>query len=191
VLTPVATAAAASTTPDPAASLASAAKKRSASSRRRAQRVRHLRHEVVHARRRALHAAHELGIHPRFRRSERHTSAPGYLRWMVRHWRRLGHRWRRQLRRQLEAPPGVISGLRCIHRYEGAMTSVNPAGPYYGGWQIDAGFEHAYGRRMLRKYHGHHANAWRPRDQLVVALNGYRHRGWSPWPATAAACGLG
>jgi len=29
-----------------------------------------------------------------------------------------------------------------------------------------------------------------PRAQLLVALATWRHRGWEPWPNTAAMCGL-
>jgi hypothetical protein len=186
VALPAATAAASSNARgrDPAASADAAGK------RRQAAEVRRLRRRVARARTRALRAAHRLGLRPHGGRAERHTRDTAYLHWLLRRWQRRGRRWRREIRHQLDAPPGVISGLMCIHRHEGAMSSVNPAGPYYGGWQLDASFERAYGRRMLRKYGGRHADRWRPRDQLVVALNGYRHRGWSPWPSTAPLCGL-
>lgn len=68
------------------------------------------------------------------------------------------------------------------------MIAVNPAGPYYGGWQMDSSFESTYGPEFVRAYGT--ANHWPPHDQLIAAWRGYLARGWSPWPVTSVACGL-
>lgn len=79
--------------------------------------------------------------------------------------------------------------MMCIHHYEGSWTAYNPAG-YYGGIQADWGFMRAYGAPELAKYGGRDARYWSPADQLHMAWRGYLARGYSPWPNTAAACGL-
>ena len=84
----------------------------------------------------------------------------------------------------------VIEGLKCIHTYEGAWDAVSDTVPtYYGGLQMDASFEEAYGSDVLA-YRGGHANVWPRHDQLMVAIRGYEVRGYTPWPTAAAACGL-
>lgn len=63
-----------------------------------------------------------------------------------------------------------------------------------GGLQMDWGFQHTYGAEFVSRYGN--AGRWPVRVQLLVAwrgyhgYNGYAGRGWSPWPATARACGL-
>jgi hypothetical protein len=76
----------------------------------------------------------------------------------------------------------------CIHSHEGAWN--DPGDPYHGGLQFDRSFMRAYGRDMLRKYHGRWAEVWSPRDQMLVAERAWRVRGFTPWPATARMCGL-
>lgn len=77
----------------------------------------------------------------------------------------------------------------CIHHYEGAWDD-NTGNGYYGGLQMDATFIESYGRDMLRKYNGQYANAWTPRDQMIVAERAYESgRGFYPWPNTARDCG--
>jgi len=84
----------------------------------------------------------------------------------------------------------IIDGLKCIHTYEGAWNAVSATVPtYYGGLQMEASFEEAYGADVLA-YRGGHANTWSRHDQLMVGVRGYRVRGYTPWPAAAAACGL-
>jgi hypothetical protein len=85
-------------------------------------------------------------------------------------------------------PIGDLAAWTCIHRREGAW---NDAGdPYWGGLQMDRSFMRAYGRDMLARYRGRLADAWTPRDQMVVAERARRVRGYHPWPNTARACGL-
>lgn len=86
----------------------------------------------------------------------------------------------------------------CVHSHEGAWNDDTGNG-YYGGMQMDAGFEATYGAEFLRRYG--EAGNWPPHDQLLAAYRAYvgwdghaydrsYARGWSPWPNTAATCGL-
>lgn len=76
----------------------------------------------------------------------------------------------------------------CIHSHEAAWNDQGD--PYWGGLQMDRGFMGAWGKDMMRKYKGRFADAWSPRDQIVVAERARRVRGWSPWPQTSRMCGL-
>ena len=104
------------------------------------------------------------------------------------------NRWERRLRHYRAAYAQrrpVIDGLLCIHTYEGAWDAVSETVPtYYGGLQMDATFEEAYGSDVLAYRGGAHANTWPRHDQLMVAVRGYEVRGYTPWPTAAAACGL-
>ncbi len=76
---------------------------------------------------------------------------------------------------------------RCIQRYEGRWNDPNP--PYYGGLQMDIGFQHRYGAHLLRRKGT--ANNWTPLEQMWVAERAYRSgRGFYPWPNAARICGL-
>lgn len=76
----------------------------------------------------------------------------------------------------------------CIHGHEAKWDDTGD--PYWGGLQMDREFMSTYGRDMLAKYHGRWADAWTPRDQILVAQDAYESgRGFGPWPATAAMCG--
>lgn len=76
----------------------------------------------------------------------------------------------------------------CIHEHEGAWNDRGD--PYWGGLQMDRGFQKAWGKDMIVKYKGKLADGWTPRDQIIVAERARRVRGWSPWPNTSRACGL-
>jgi hypothetical protein len=75
----------------------------------------------------------------------------------------------------------------CIHRYEADWHDGGY--PYFGGLQMDLGFQRRYGRRLLlRKGTADH---WTPLEQMWVAERALRAgRGFWPWPSTARACGL-
>jgi hypothetical protein len=76
---------------------------------------------------------------------------------------------------------------QCIHRFEGAWT--DPNAPYYGGLQMDLGFQRTYGRYLLARKGT--ANNWTPLEQMWVAEHALRAgRGFYPWPNTARYCGL-
>jgi hypothetical protein len=55
---------------------------------------------------------------------------------------------------------------------------------------MDRAFERAYGSDVLTAHAGADADTWSAHDQLMVAMRAYREDGYSPWPNTAAACGL-
>lgn len=91
----------------------------------------------------------------------------------------------------------VISGnggeFECIHGYEGAWNS-NTGNGYYGGLQMDLGFQGTYGREFIAQWGT--ADNWPVWAQVVAArrardgYGGYPARGYSPWPNTARACGM-
>jgi hypothetical protein len=81
----------------------------------------------------------------------------------------------------------ILAGLQCIHRHEGSWTADTGNG-YFGGLQMDASFERAYGGEFVRAFG--HANNWPRALQLAAGVRGYLARGWSPWPNTSRMCGL-
>ncbi|HEV8603520.1 MAG TPA: hypothetical protein VGQ68_09040 [Gaiellaceae bacterium] len=102
---------------------------------------------------------------------------------------RVRNLWRRRAvhaRRRASHPPHRAAWL-CIHRYEGAWADANP--PYYGGLQMDIGFQRTYGRRLLRRKGT--ADHWTRLEQMWVAERAHRSGlGFYPWPSTARVCGL-
>jgi hypothetical protein len=89
-------------------------------------------------------------------------------------------------RRRAQNPPHKRQWL-CIHRFEGSWT--DPNGPYYGGLQMDLGFQRRYGAHLLATKGT--ANNWTPLEQMWVAERAHRAgRGFYPWPNTARYCGL-
>ena len=97
-------------------------------------------------------------------------------------WQRVAKRtWARA-----QHPPHEAA-WRCIHRFEGPWT--DPGAPYYGGLQMDLGFQRRYGGYLLRKKRT--AERWTPLEQMWVAERALRAgRGFYPWPNTARYCGL-
>ncbi len=90
------------------------------------------------------------------------------------------------VRRTAQHPPNLAAWL-CIHRYEGSWT--DGGGPYYGGLQMDLGFQRRYGGPLLRTKGT--ADHWTPLEQIWVAERARSAgRGFYPWPNTARACGL-
>lgn len=88
-------------------------------------------------------------------------------------------------RRLAENPPHRAAWL-CIHHYEGSWT--DGGGPYYGGLQMDLGFQQTYAPWLLRTKGT--ANHWTPLEQIWTAERASRSRGFWPWPNTARFCGL-
>jgi hypothetical protein len=80
----------------------------------------------------------------------------------------------------------VTNGLLCIHQYEGAWN--DPGSPYYGGLQMDYNFMQAYGAVFYRRWGT--ADHWPVWAQIQAGRNGYRARGWYPWPVSSRTCGL-
>jgi hypothetical protein len=91
-----------------------------------------------------------------------------------------------QVRSRAQHPPHERQWL-CIHHFEGAWNDPGP--PYYGGLQMDLGFQRAYGGQLLRRKGT--ANNWTPLEQMWAAERAHRSgRGFYPWPNTARYCGL-
>ena len=88
-------------------------------------------------------------------------------------------------RREAEHPPHRAAFL-CIHRYEGSWT--DSGGPYYGGLQMDLGFQKTYAPWLVRAKGT--ADHWTPLEQIWVAEKAAKSRGFYPWPNTARYCGL-
>lgn len=76
----------------------------------------------------------------------------------------------------------------CIHSHEARWNDTGD--PYWGGLQMDWDFMRAYGRDMLKKYRGRAADAWTPREQIIVAGRAVKKRGFGPWPNTRIPCGV-
>jgi hypothetical protein len=82
-------------------------------------------------------------------------------------------------------PPHYQQWL-CIHSHEGSWQDSGD--PYWGGLQFDRAFMRAYAPAQLLRRGW--ANTWTPIEQMWVAENAYRSRGFGPWPSTARMCGL-
>jgi hypothetical protein len=83
--------------------------------------------------------------------------------------------------------PRHLGAWRCIQRHEGQWDDPNPL--YYGGLQMDLGFQRTYGLRLLRRKGT--ADHWTPLEQMWVAEKAIRAgRGFYPWPVSADRCGL-
>jgi hypothetical protein len=143
-----------------------------------------LRRDIRLRRDHAVARAWKLGIILHTHRRERLTVDIAALRAMDARWRRRAHNYRLELRRR--AP--VYTALGCIHRYEGSWWAYSPAGPYYGGYQMDPAFERAYGADYLSIWGD--ASNWPVPMQTAAAWRATLAAGYSPWPASAAACGL-
>jgi Transglycosylase-like domain len=76
---------------------------------------------------------------------------------------------------------------RCIHEHEGAW-NANTGNGYYGGLQMDMGFQRAYGPEHMDRWGT--ADHWPVWAQLQAAERAYASRGFGPWPNTARMCGL-
>lgn len=96
--------------------------------------------------------------------------------------------WAKRMLARYWSMLGNVGAWLCIHRYEGSWSDYGD--PYWGGLQMDTGFQRIYGGDMLRAY-GALANRWHPYDQIIVAQRAHNSgRGYSPWPNTARVCGL-
>src|SRR4051794_23955232 len=104
--------------------------------------------------------------------------------------RRVHTVWRKRaviVKRRFATGPRHRRAWMCIHRYEGAWS--DDGSPYYGGLQMDIGFQQHYGGMLLSAKGT--ADNWTPLEQMWVAERAYRSgRGFYPWPNTARYCGL-
>jgi hypothetical protein len=143
-----------------------------------------LRQKIAHNRSLAVHRGIWLGLLLRHGHAERHTSSPMALAALLHRWK---HR-RIAFGRALHRRAGVYQALLCIHRGEGAWTAYSSAGPYYGGLQMNRGFELTYGAEFVRRFGD--AQRWKPGLQIAVGYRAVRQLGFSPWPATRLGCGV-
>jgi hypothetical protein len=130
----------------------------------------------------AVRYARSLGVLLRPGRVEMRTTGIPYLKWM-------SLRWRARANSFLAVRARRFPALLCIHHFEGSWVAYSPAG-YYGGFQMSLTFMRHWGADKLIKYGGRDARFWSAADQLAVASRAVAHLGFSPWPNTAAACGL-
>lgn len=91
----------------------------------------------------------------------------------------------------LAAAPATSNSdpLLCIKHYESDGSggwSANTGNGYYGGLQMDLGFQRSYGPEYLRKWGT--ANEWPAWAQLNAGHRAVRVRGYSPWPQTRYSC---
>jgi hypothetical protein len=102
-------------------------------------------------------------------------------------WRRLSA----STRRRAQNPPHKLQWL-CIHRYERDPRqgwSTNTGNGYYGGLQMNLGFQRSYGGWLFHLKGT--ADHWTALEQMWVAEHAIRAgRGFWPWPNTARYCGI-
>jgi hypothetical protein len=146
--------------------------------------LRALRGEIVAYRRVTWHWERVMGLRrTAVSSSERRVADLAYRRWVRNLWKLRAVAVKRRARR----PPHVAS-WRCIHRFE-ASWHANTGNGYYGGLQMDLGFQRRYGAFLLRTKGT--ADRWSPLEQMWVAERAHRSaRGFWPWPNTARYCGL-
>jgi Transglycosylase-like domain len=110
-----------------------------------------------------------------------------YLDWLEELWAR-----RARAARLRAARPPHANAWRCIKRHESHPEmgwATRTGNGYYGGLQMDLGFQRLYGNDLLRRKGT--ADQWTPLEQMWVAERALRSgRGFFPWPNTARACGL-
>jgi hypothetical protein len=90
-----------------------------------------------------------------------------------------------QAHEKAEHPPHLREFL-CIHHYEGSWTDTGA--PYYGGLQMDVGFQRSYGGWLYARKGT--ADHWSALEQIWIAEKALKSRGFWPWPNTARDCGL-
>ena len=119
--------------------------------------------------------------------SEREARSAAYREWLRDLWRRRALAAKRRAAR----PPHHDAWL-CIHRHERNPAqgwSTHTGNGFYGGLQMNIGFQRSYGPDLLRRKGT--ANRWTPLEQMWVAERAHRSgRGFYPWPNTARSCGL-
>lgn len=135
----------------------------------------------------------KLGL-SKIKPSTRHFTSCAYATWVNGYWNKLAKHFRKLLsqHRTLFAGGGDMAAWLCIHRYEGSWT--DSGAPYWGGLQMDIGFQETYGSDFMHKWGT--ANNWPIWAQIEAArrardgYNGHGGRGYNPWPNTAHYCGL-
>jgi hypothetical protein len=124
-----------------------------------------------------------MGVHTtKTNRSYMRTHSARYRAWVLNYWKTI---YKKTLSR-FQNPP-YESAWYCIHRFEGSWQ--DHGAPYYGGLQMDLGFQGTYGAYLLRLKGT--ADNWTPLEQMWVASKAAMSgRGFYPWPNSARICGL-
>lgn len=104
-----------------------------------------------------------------------------YIKWVERKWEKINYNELRAFRN-----PPHLNQFMCIHHYEGSWTDTGS--PYYGGLQMDDGFQTSYAPQALLEKGT--ANKWSPLEQIWTAEQAFKSRGYWPWPNTARYCSL-
>jgi Transglycosylase-like domain len=79
--------------------------------------------------------------------------------------------------------------LTCIAEHEsGGRWDIDTGNGYYGGLQMDVGFQQTYAPALYRDKGT--ADRWTPEEQMLAAGRAVEARGFSPWSTTARTCGL-
>lgn len=119
--------------------------------------------------------------------AERH---PAYRDRALLRWRAIRARTAQRLKVWLATPwlhGSWYTAAMCVHSKEGAWNNPDTSGAgYYGGMQFDT-------TTWLSNGGGEYApraDLASPAEQLHITYLTWQSRGWSPWPNTAAACGL-
>jgi hypothetical protein len=128
-----------------------------------------------------------------FNASKIHSCA--YTVWVAHKWAKLAVKLRKAYPKWLAAQTPAVDydTWDCIHRHEGAW-NANTGNGYYGGLQMDMGFQSTYGPEFMKRWGT--ANKWPAWAQIIAAERardgyaGFHARGYGPWPNTARACGL-
>ena len=119
--------------------------------------------------------------------SERSRENAAYRRWVLGLWRERAARAERLARR----PPNKNAWL-CIHRHEALHAGgwqARTGNGYFGGLQMSMTFQRTLAPELLRRKGT--ADVWTPIEQMWVAERAVRRGyGFTPWPNTAARCGL-
>ncbi len=89
------------------------------------------------------------------------------------------------LERSPEGYPRAVLRV-CIHPKEADWQDTGS--PFWGGLQMDMGFQRTYGRPLLERFGT--ADRWPIGAQLAVGeIAYYAGRGFGPWPNTRIGCG--
>lgn len=113
----------------------------------------------------------------------------------VAHWRAVA-RWlarRSEILRPDERPLSAriphYAALMCIAGHESHGTwDISTGNGYYGGLQMDRGFQQAYAPGLYRTKGT--ADHWTAEEQMRAAERAIATRGFTPWPNTARMCGV-
>ena len=95
----------------------------------------------------------------------------------------------RPAERPMRARVPHYDAFMCIAEHEsGGRWDVATGNGYYGGLQMDIGFQQTYAPGLYRRKGT--ADHWTAEEQIRAAGRAVAARGFTPWPNTALMCGL-